>query len=74
MPFYQPIVRLSTGALSGLRGAGALAPPRRGLVMPDELPAALRRDGLMAELGAMMMREASQQLATGASATAPPAS
>jgi c-di-GMP-specific phosphodiesterase len=62
MPFYQPIVRLSTGALSGFEALVRWRHPRRGLVMPDEFLPLCDEMGLMAELGAMMMREASQQL------------
>src|SRR5436190_9251068 len=64
MPFYQPIVRLSTGALSGFEALVRWRHPRRGLVMPDDFLPLCEEMGLMAELGAMMMREASQQLAT----------
>ena len=62
MPFYQPIVRLSTGALSGFEALVRWRHPRRGLVMPDEFLPLCDEMGLMAELGAMMMREAAQQL------------
>jgi c-di-GMP-specific phosphodiesterase len=63
MPFYQPIVRLSTGALSGFEALVRWRHPRRGLVMPDDFLPLCDEMGLMAELGAMMMREASKQLA-----------
>jgi len=63
MPFYQPIVRLSTGALSGFEALVRWRHPRRGLVMPDEFLPLCEEMGLMAELGAMMMREAATQLA-----------
>ena len=62
MPFYQPIVRLSTGALSGFEALVRWRHPRRGLVMPDEFLPLCDEMGLMAELGAMMMREAATQL------------
>ena len=62
MPFYQPIVRLSTGALSGFEALVRWRHPRRGLVMPDDFLPLCEEMGLMAELGAMMMREAAQQL------------
>ncbi|WP_293900866.1 bifunctional diguanylate cyclase/phosphodiesterase [Phenylobacterium sp.] len=63
MPFYQPIVRLSTGALSGFEALVRWRHPRRGLVMPDDFLPLCEEMGLMPELGAMMMREASKQLA-----------
>ncbi len=63
MPFYQPIVRLSTGALSGFEALVRWRHPRRGLVMPDQFLPLCEEMGLMGELGAMMMRAASRQLA-----------
>ena len=63
MPFYQPIVRLSGGALSGFEALVRWRHPRRGLLMPDQFLPLCEEMGLMADLGAMMMREASRQLA-----------
>ena len=62
-PFYQPIVRLSTGALSGFEALVRWRHPRRGLLMPDQFLPLCDEMGLMSELGALMMREASKQLA-----------
>jgi c-di-GMP-specific phosphodiesterase len=62
-PFYQPIVRLSTGALSGFEALVRWRHPRRGLLMPEQFLPLCEEMGLMPELGAMMMREASRQLA-----------
>jgi c-di-GMP-specific phosphodiesterase len=62
-PFYQPIVRLSTGALSGFEALVRWRHPRRGLLMPEQFLPLCEEMGLMAELGATMMREAAQQLA-----------
>jgi c-di-GMP-specific phosphodiesterase len=62
-PFYQPIVRLSTGALSGFEALVRWRHPRRGLLSPDQFLPACEDMGMMSELGAMMMREAAQQLA-----------
>jgi len=64
VPFYQPIVRLSTGALSGFEALIRWRHPRRGLLMPEQFLGLLDEMGLMHELGHMMMREASKQLAT----------
>ncbi|HEY9233888.1 MULTISPECIES: putative bifunctional diguanylate cyclase/phosphodiesterase [Phenylobacterium] len=64
VPFYQPIVRLSTGALSGFEALVRWRHPRRGLLTPDQFLPLCEEMGLMSELGAMMMREAAQQLAT----------
>ncbi|MBI1200058.1 MAG: EAL domain-containing protein [Phenylobacterium sp.] len=62
MPFYQPIVRLSTGALSGFEALARWRHPRRGLLMPEQFLPLCDEMGLMSELGAMMMREAAKQL------------
>jgi c-di-GMP-specific phosphodiesterase len=62
-PFYQPIVRLSTGALSGFEALVRWRHPRRGLLMPEQFLPLCEEMGLMPELGAMMMREAARQLA-----------
>ncbi len=64
MPFYQPIVRLSTGGLSGFEALVRWRHPRRGLLAPDQFLPLCAEMGLMAELGAMMMHEAAQQLST----------
>jgi c-di-GMP-specific phosphodiesterase len=63
MPFYQPIVRLSSGALSGFEALVRWKHPRRGLLTPDNFLPLCEEMGLMPELGSMMMREAGQQLA-----------
>ncbi len=62
-PYYQPIVRLSTGALSGFEALVRWQHPRRGLLTPDQFLPLCEEMGLMAELGAMMMRTAAAQLA-----------
>ncbi len=63
LPFYQPIVRLSTGHLSGFEALVRWRHSRRGLLMPDTFLPLCEEMGLMEELGAMMMREAARQLA-----------
>jgi c-di-GMP-specific phosphodiesterase len=62
-PFYQPIVRLSTGALSGFEALVRWRHPRRGLLTPEQFLPLLDEMGMMRQLGAMMMREAARQLA-----------
>ncbi|MEO8112823.1 MAG: EAL domain-containing protein, partial [Phenylobacterium sp.] len=61
--YYQPIVRLSTGALSGFEALVRWRHPRRGLLMPEQFLPLCEEMGLMGDLGAMMMREAATQLA-----------
>ncbi|WP_300577179.1 bifunctional diguanylate cyclase/phosphodiesterase [Phenylobacterium sp.] len=63
MPYYQPIVRLSTGALSGFEALVRWRHPRRGLLTPDQFLPLCEEMGLMSALGAHMMREAAGQLA-----------
>ena len=63
VPFYQPIVRLSTGALSGFEALVRWKHPRRGVLTPEQFLPLAEEMGLMPELGAMMMREAARQLA-----------
>ncbi|MFP5447635.1 MAG: putative bifunctional diguanylate cyclase/phosphodiesterase [Alphaproteobacteria bacterium] len=60
--FYQPIVRLSTGALSGFEALVRWRHPRRGLLMPDQFLPLCEEMGLMSALGSLMMREAASQL------------
>ncbi|HEX3699786.1 MAG TPA: bifunctional diguanylate cyclase/phosphodiesterase [Phenylobacterium sp.] len=62
-PFYQPIVRLSTGALSGFEALVRWRHPRRGLLTPEQFLPLCDEMGMMGDLGAMMMRQAAQQLA-----------
>lgn len=62
-PFYQPIVRLSTGALSGFEALVRWRHPRRGLLMPEQFLTLMDEMGLMDQLGALMMRQAARQLA-----------
>ncbi|MDB5449978.1 MAG: hypothetical protein JWQ52_1106, partial [Phenylobacterium sp.] len=63
-PYYQPIVRLTTGALSGFEALVRWRHPRRGLLMPEQFLPLCDEMGLMRELGAMMMHQAAAQLAT----------
>jgi c-di-GMP-specific phosphodiesterase len=62
-PYYQPIVRLSSGALSGFEALVRWRHPRRGVLAPDQFLPLAEEMGLMPELGALMMREAAAQLA-----------
>ena len=62
-PFYQPIVRLSTGALSGFEALIRWRHPRRGLLTPEQFLPLCEEMGMMQDVGAMMMRRAAAQLA-----------
>ncbi|MFZ5671217.1 MAG: putative bifunctional diguanylate cyclase/phosphodiesterase [Pseudomonadota bacterium] len=63
VPFFQPVVRLSDGALSGFEALCRWRHPRRGLVPPDDFLPLAEELGMMAELGAHMLRQSARQLA-----------
>jgi c-di-GMP-specific phosphodiesterase len=60
--FFQPIVRLSTGELSGFEALARWRHPRRGFLAPDDFLGLMAEMGMMAELGAHMMRQSARQL------------
>src|SRR5580698_10884624 len=60
--FFQPIVRLSTGELSGFEALARWRHPRRGFLVPDDFLGLMAEMGMMAELGAHMMRASAEQL------------
>lgn len=63
VPYYQPVVRLSDGKISGFEALARWRHPRRGLIAPDEFLPLCDEMGLLPELGAAMMHAASTQLA-----------
>jgi c-di-GMP-specific phosphodiesterase len=63
VPYYQPVVRLSTGAISGFEALVRWRHPRRGLVMPDEFLALADEMGLLLDIGAHMLETSARQLA-----------
>jgi c-di-GMP-specific phosphodiesterase len=62
MAFFQPIVRLSTGELSGFEALERWRHPRRGFLAPDDFLGLMSEMGMMVELGAHMMRASAYQL------------
>ena len=60
--FFQPIVRLSTGELSGFEALARWRHPRRGFLAPDDFLGLMSEMGMMVELGAHMMRASAIQL------------
>ena len=64
LPYYQPVVRLSTGEISGFEALVRWRHPRRGLVMPDEFLALSDEMGLLLDIGAHMLETSARQLAT----------
>jgi c-di-GMP-specific phosphodiesterase len=63
VPYYQPIVRLSTGAISGFEALVRWRHPRRGLVAPDQFLNLADEMGLLLDIGAHMLETAARQLA-----------
>ncbi len=64
LPYYQPVVRLSTGEISGFEALVRWRHPRRGLVMPDEFLSLADEMGLLLDIGAHMLETSARQLAT----------
>ncbi len=62
-PHYQPVVRLSDGALVGVEALARWRHPTRGLLSPGDFIAAARSAGLLAELGRSMLNQATRDAA-----------
>ncbi len=60
--YFQPIVRLSTGELSGFEALARWRHPRMGLLAPDDFLPMLGEMGLMGQLGSHMLSQAAAQL------------
>ena len=60
--YFQPIVRLATGELSGFEALARWRHPRRGFLAPDDFLGMMGEMGMMAELGSHMMRASAMQL------------
>jgi c-di-GMP-specific phosphodiesterase len=63
VPFFQPVVRLDTGAIAGFEALARWRHPRRGVMTPEEFLPLCDEMGLLVELGAHMMQAAAHQLA-----------
>lgn len=63
LPYFQPVVRLRTGAISGFEALVRWRHPRRGLVAPDEFLGLADEMGLLLEIGAHMLDASARQLA-----------
>ena len=62
--FYQPIVRLDTGEISGFEALVRWQHPERGIISPDDFIPMAEDTGLILEIGKEVMLEAFQQLST----------
>ena len=63
VPYFQPIIHLSTGRLSGFEALARWQHPRRGLLMPADFLSLCRDMGLLAALGTHMLKASARQLA-----------
>lgn len=63
IPYYQPIVDIATGELTGFEVLARWRHPVRGLLMPAEFLPLAEEVGIVGELGGVMLRKALTQLA-----------
>jgi EAL domain-containing protein (putative c-di-GMP-specific phosphodiesterase class I) len=60
--FYQPVVDVVTGEISGLEALVRWQHPRRGLIDPAEFISVAEESGLIAPLSEFVLGEATRQL------------
>ncbi len=56
--YYQPIVSLTTGEITGFEALARWQHPQRGLIMPNAFIPIAEETGLINELGALVLRQA----------------
>ena len=61
-PFYQPIISLTTGKLSGFEALMRWRHPERGIVMPAEFIAAIEDNGLISAIGRRFFADVCRQM------------
>ena len=64
VPYFQPIVELTTGHVTGFEALARWLHPERGLLAPDQFLPMAEETGLINEIGATILRDALAQLAS----------
>ena len=62
VPFYQPIINLTTGRLSGFEALIRWQHPERGIVMPSEFVSAIEDNGLICAIGQRLFTDVCRQI------------
>ena len=63
VPYFQPIVELTTGHVTGFEALARWLHPERGLLAPDQFLPMAEETGLIDEIGATILRDSLAQLA-----------
>jgi diguanylate cyclase (GGDEF)-like protein/PAS domain S-box-containing protein len=61
-PFYQPVISLHDGSITGFEALARWEHPTRGLILPDDFIPLAEETGLIVPLGMKILEEACQQL------------
>ena len=69
VPYFQPIVELTTGHVVGFEALARWLHPERGLLTPDQFLPMAEETGLVEEIGASILEDALAQFAAGGLAT-----
>jgi PAS domain S-box-containing protein len=64
VPYFQPIVELTTGHVTGFEALARWLHPERGLLTPEQFLPLAEETGLIGQIGASILRDALAQLAT----------
>ncbi len=64
VPYYQPIVELTTGHVTGFEALARWLHPERGLLAPDQFMPMAEETGLIDEIGARVLEDALAQFAS----------
>jgi diguanylate cyclase (GGDEF)-like protein/PAS domain S-box-containing protein len=60
--YYQPIVMLETGKITGVEALVRWEHPKRGLLLPEEFLSIAEESGLILRIGQLVLREACHQM------------